>query len=332
MTAPPVDRVIPKGLLGVSAWTESLLQKYLYHRATRNLLTEMKHQGMPISPGTVYGGLKRLSGRFQPMFEGLLKHRMGEQAFHCDETGWKVHEPLEGKAGNRWWLWVFRSESVVICRLEPTRSSEVPTGRFQGLCPDLEEAFVIGDRHGACERLSTEIDSIILNYCWSHCRRDHLDVATKCPQLESRALDWLQRIVNLYHRNHCRLKHWNREQALADQSESFQSEQRLLEQAVKTLEQTGQSRLSRDDLHPAQRKMLKSMQSHWTGLTVLVKHPEIRMDNNLGEQAMRGPAMLRKNCRGSGSVWSAGLASILFSIFQTLLQWKINPSIGCTSI
>ena len=61
ITAAPAERVIPKGLLGVSVWTQILLQKYLYSRSTTNLLTEMGHQGMPLSPGTVCDGLKRLS-------------------------------------------------------------------------------------------------------------------------------------------------------------------------------------------------------------------------------------------------------------------------------
>ena len=119
ITAAPPERVIPKGLLGVSVWTQILLQKYLHSRSTGNLLTEMGHQGMPLSPGTVCDGLKRLSVLFQPLFEELLKHQMGEQAFHCDETGWKVHEPVAGKASNRWWLWVFHSPSSTIYRPNP---------------------------------------------------------------------------------------------------------------------------------------------------------------------------------------------------------------------
>ncbi len=42
---------------------------------------------------------------------------------------------------------------------------------------------------------------------------------------------------------------------------------------------------------------------------------------------MRGPALGRKNYYGSGSIWSAELTSSLFSIFQTLLKWNINPRI-----
>ena len=40
---------------------------------------------------------------------------------------------------------------------------------------------------------------------------------------------------------------------------------------------------------------------------------------------MRNPAMGRKNYYGSGSQWSGELAAMMFSLFQTVLLWKLNP-------
>jgi len=39
----------------------------------------------------------------------------------------------------------------------------------------------------------------------------------------------------------------------------------------------------------------------------------------------------RKNYYGSGSVWSGELAAILFSLFQTLCSWGINPRTWLTA-
>ena len=49
------------------------------------------------------------------------------------------------------------------------------------------------------------------------------------------------------------------------------------------------------------------------------------MDNNLGENSIRTPVNGRKNYYGSGSLWSAQLAAMLFAILQTLVLWGINP-------
>ena len=50
----------------------------MYGRLTNNLLTEMKHQGMPISPSTVCDVLKRFPDLFQPLVEEFLKHQMSK--------------------------------------------------------------------------------------------------------------------------------------------------------------------------------------------------------------------------------------------------------------
>jgi hypothetical protein len=43
------------------------------------------------------------------------------------------------------------------------------------------------------------------------------------------------------------------------------------------------------------------------------------MDNSEAERRLREMALGRKNYYGSGSVWSAALAAMLFTLFQTLL-------------
>jgi hypothetical protein len=71
-------------------------------------------------------------------------------------------------------------------------------------------------------------------------------------------------------------------------------------------------------LHLAQRQVLTSLRNHWQGLIVFVTYPEVPMDNNRAEQAIRNSVTGRKNYYGSGSVWSAELAAMMFSLFQTI--------------
>ena len=49
------------------------------------------------------------------------------------------------------------------------------------------------------------------------------------------------------------------------------------------------------------------------------------MDNNSAERILRNPVVGRKNYYGSGSVWSAHLAAMMFSVIQTVLLWGLNP-------
>ena len=73
--------------------------------------------------------------------------------------------------------------------------------------------------------------------------------------------------------------------------------------------------------------MLTSLERHWEGLTIFVEHPEVAIDNNPAERALRGPVVGRKNYYGSGALWSGTLAAALFSLFGTLRLWHLNPRV-----
>ena len=68
-----------------------------------------------------------------------------------------------------------------------------------------------------------------------------------------------------------------------------------------------------------------SLRNHWDGLTLFVEDPNLPMDNNQAERALRGPVVGRKNYYGSGAQWSGELSAALFSLFHTLERWRINP-------
>ena len=55
------------------------------------------------------------------------------------------------------------------------------------------------------------------------------------------------------------------------------------------------------------------------------------MDNNKAEQKERIVVLGRKNFYGSGAIWSGQMTAILFSIFQTLALWNINPRLWLTA-
>jgi len=130
ITAPPAPRLIPKSAVGISIWTEVLLNKFLFSRATYNLCTEYSYRGLPLAPGTLTGGLQRLAPLFKPLITRLVEKQLSEELFHNDETGWKVFEAIEGKVGYRWYLWVTQSRSVVYYAMAPSRSGDIPIDHF----------------------------------------------------------------------------------------------------------------------------------------------------------------------------------------------------------
>jgi transposase len=151
-------------------------------------------------------------------------------------------------------------------------------------------------------------------------------------------LEWKARIATLYHLNRLRLQRWDPERALSEQSAAFHHYHEALQTALRCLHEEATRMVTADDAgthredaalsrgaRTKHKKVLASLLEHWSGLTLFVEHPEVPMDNNRGENAIRNPVTGRKNYYGSGSLWSAELAATLFSLLQTLALWGINP-------
>ena len=330
VTAPMPPNVIPKSPYGISIWEAVLITKFQYSQPTNRLLNQYAELGLNISPGTIAGGLKKLQPLFQPVYDALYNRQMSEDMFHNDESGWKVFENVDGKIGNRWWLWVSRSESVVYFQIAQGRGADVPMEYFANI--QQQKIIVICDRYSAYKSLAKQMPQIILAFCWAHVRRDFLDAARKYSELEDWSLYWIERIAELYHINNQRCKEFDPKLPVPKQSTLFNE---LHGELVTKMDAMVQKR---DDyinaykpedpdltlLSTVKFKILTSLKNHWDGLSVFVDHPFVPMDNNPGEKSIRNPVTGKKNFYGSGSEWSSKLAAMMFSIFQTMGLWKIN--------
>ena len=315
VTAPGPPKLIPKGALGVSVWVLILIDTFLFQRPTYRLLADLRWtHGLHIAQGTVTGGLAQLKPLFDLLVQAIRAKSLTEKHWHADETRWPVFVEWEGKQGHRWQLWVFQSKSTVVFQVEPTRSSAVPLAYFG----ESATGILSVDRYSAYKVL-LKSGRIVLAFCWAHVRRDFLGVAKDWGgQHEAWALAWVEKIAQLYRLNDQRL-------GVLDDPPALATAQLWLRAAVEEMEKSCRAQLADRELIGVRHKVLKSLSAHWSGLVVFVDHPEVPMDNNVAERAHRNPVVGRKNYYGSGAEWSARLAAMMFTIFQTLRLWKINP-------
>jgi len=313
VTAPGPPKLIPKGRLGVSLWVEILLDKYAFLRPTQRLLSDLKTYGIGLSPGTVTGGLKKLAPVFEPIRAEIVDKNLEQEVWHADETSWPVFVPVEGKVGWKWKFWVFQSPSAVVFVLDPTREARVPETYFDG----VEAGTLVVDRYVGYKAMKqVKADQILLAFCWVHVRRDFLGVARDWPGHKEWGLSWVQTIGELFHLNN---------QRLSAPSRNFAEHDMRLRKAVKQIAKRRDEELRDPALHPVRRKPLVSLKNHWEGLTRFVDAPEIPMDNNTAERALRALVCGRKQFSGSRAQWAGQLAATLFSLFATLELWAINP-------
>jgi transposase len=320
VTAPAPPRLIERGKLGVSVWVQILLDKFLYGRPSYRLLQDLADQGLALSLGTVTGGLQAIAPLFAPLEQALAEQLRRQAHWHADETRWEVFVEVEGKIGHRWYLWVFQCASVVYYVLDESRSATVPAAVLAA----AQNGTVSCDRYGAYKKFARLHPGFVLAFCWSHQRRDLLNLAHGYPVVAAWALAWVECIGDLF------ALHAQR-RAAPPGSERFCDLDRRLRATVEEMAQKRAQALADPTLPAPAVKVLASMDQHWDGLTVFVNQPQLPMDNNAAERALRPAVVGRKNYYGSGSHWSGQLAATLFGVLMTLRRWEINPRTWLTA-
>jgi transposase len=255
-----------------------------------------------------------------------------------DETRWEVFVEEPHKATHRWWLWVAVTPQTRLYIIAPSRSAAVPKAYF-GYEPEEArcryEPMVVVDRFKAYSFLK---ELLQLAYCWAHVRRDFLHLRLGGPEQEVWADGWIERIGKLYALNAQRLtlaKSLNGSEPLPApfveldpvrmNSAGYAQADAAVRQALTSMEQQCAQELAQSNLGRLRRKVLASLQTHWPGLTLFASSPQIPMDNNGAERAIRPGTIGRKNYYGSASKWSAHLLAMMLTLLQTLVLHRINP-------
>jgi transposase len=322
-------RLIERGLLSVESIVEVLLRKFDLWIPLERMVREWRELGVPISAGTWCGVFEKLVPLLVKLAEAIQSVAQQERQFLMDETSWLVFVDVEGKASHRWWLWVAVTPKAKIYMLAPSRGAEVPK-KFLGYEPGsclVNRPFLMVDRWPSYKVLS---DWLVLAFCWAHVRRDFLEgqAGAKAEQIRW-VQTWIGFIAELYQLNDKRLRlgrdlkgtplppPFNRMDPVRMASAEYQEAQQALERAVEAMKLGWQQELADPKLPARRHTILTRLKEHWQGLTYFVRYPEIPMDNNGSERAIRSGVIGRNNFYGSGALWSGQLMAAMMTILQT---------------
>lgn len=315
VTAPPPPRLYPRTTIDNTLWVYLATQKFLNGEPLNRTLKSLSLQGLSLSAGTVVGGFKLIDCLLDQLYAEVVKRCQSANFWNADETSWRVFEDDNGERGKKqWWFWLVASVDAVVYILDRSRSKEVPKEFFAG-----SSGVLMTDRLASYKGLCEAIKKA---WCWVHQRRDFLKIYSGVPKLKKWAEEWLLMITELFVLNHKRLELWQENKPMG---KGWESAQQALERQAKKMEERCERELAQGGLHEQQRKALRSMQKHWTGLTLFLLDARIPMDNNRAERLLRGLVVNRKNSYGSGAEWSGRTAAKYQTLLQTWLLNGLNP-------
>ena len=158
--------------------------------------------------------------------------------------------------------------------------------------------------------------TVVLQYCWSHQRRDFVQCAAGQADLAGRCEAWLERIAAVYRLDAARPA--CHDAGIDRRSAAYDAAQEAPEAALDDV--FARAGREPDGLPEEARegRALRSPANRREGLAVFLEHPRTPMDDNVAERPIRAPVVGRRLSFGSDSVTGATLAALVHSVVGTL--------------
>ncbi|MGH3180687.1 MAG: IS66 family transposase, partial [Streptosporangiaceae bacterium] len=323
VTAPGPAKLIGRGLFTTEFCVNLLIAKYQLGLPFNRVIAMLAFQGLEVAPGTLAGVARRLDDLLAPLAAAIAARNAAAGHAHADETSWRVFGQPADCGGSRWWLWVFAGPDTVVYKIAPSRSLKVVEGHYgvqAGQLPEGRGPLVLSSDFYSVYRSFSAVEGVTPLWCWSHIRRRFIRAGdAHRKQLGPWADAWVMRIGVLYaaHRR------------LAAAPEGSPEAARAAAAFTAALEGIDAHRriqgASPDLLHPAAAKVLATLDREWDGLARHRDFPDLPLDNNTAERAIRTPVLGRKNYNGSGARWAADLAGHAWTILGTAKMAGRNP-------
>ena len=329
VTAPPAPEPVAKGMFTAGFLARLLYDKYVRGLPVARIVRGLGAEGFDVAAGTLCGALKSVAGLLEPVATAIAARNKTATHAHADETTWRVFAEVEGKTGHRWWLWVFLACDTVVFTMDPTRSATVLDRHFgidrgEGKLADGRRLVLSTDFYTAYQSLA-RVEGVDPLWCFAHIRRYFIRAGDAHVQLRIWRDQWVARISVLY------VAH----QAMATSQPGTPDYARAaadFDQALRVIDTTRQEQARIYSLHPAAKKVLATLDREWDGLVRHRDFPDIDLDNNSAERALRTPVVGRKNYYGSNAEWAAHLAAQVWTITATAERNGLEPLAYLTEI
>jgi transposase len=329
LMAPPVPKAIGKGRFTTGFLARLLVEKFVLGRPTHRIVAALAHDGLDLAEGTLAGVFAACSALLAPLAALISQRNSAAAHLHVDETSWQVFAAVGGKDSHRWWCWVFVGPDTTVFTIAPSRSTKVlaeqlgidtdtDTLTLPDALPGGRQVLLSSDFYAVYQSMG-RVDGVDTLWCWAHVRRYFVRARDAHPRLRPWADEWVARIGALY-AAHTAIT------AAAPGSPEHTLATAQFAAALDTIDAARKAQSAHPTLlHPAAAKVLATLDREWDGLARHRAYPELPLDNNTAERALRGPVVGRKNYYGSGSVASARLASQTWTITATAERAGLNP-------
>ena len=321
LPSPAPFNVLDKSIADVSLLVGLLVDKFLYHLPLYRQHQRITQAGITLSRATLTNLVKRAIDLLRPVVDAQLENILRSRVLAMDETPIKAGKAGKGKLKQCWFWPLYGDQDEVVFTFSSSR------GRLH-IENTLRQQFtgtLISDGYAAYARYAQMNEGITHAQCWVHSRRKFVEAQEQEPAAVRQGLDF---IAALY-----RIETVIAEQNLSDDKKR----QYRLEHSKAVVDSFFawcEEQMHRADLAPSNPllKALGYVSSREHKLRVFLEDPEVPLDTNHLERALRPIPMGRKSWLFCWTELGAEHVGIIQSLITTCRLHDINPYTYLTDV
>lgn len=312
--APAPDSPLPKSMADVSLLVGLLIDKIRYHLPLYRLHQRLRDCGIVVSRMTLTNLVRRTVELLSPIYYAQLSSVLESEVLAMDETPIRAGPAPGGGKMHQGYFWPIYGDKHEVCfPYAPTRSHGVVKEILGEFCGTL-----LSDGYDAYMRYAEHRDKVTHALCWAHTRRNFIEAESEEPKLAKEAL---RRIGCLY-----RFEEEIRERRLeGDKKQLFRAERSLpeaqsffawLNDVLRNRTLLATNAFTKAAAYALERE---------AGLRVFLENPDVAIDTNHLERALRPIPMGKKNWLFCSTELGAEVVGKIQSLIQTCRLHEVDP-------
>lgn len=284
VSVPAPVNVLEKCVADVSFLAGMLADKFQYHLPLYRQHQRLQAAGFQLSRGSLTHWAARAIDLLEPICVAMWENILQSAVLAMDETPIKAGRQEKGKMRQAYFWPIYGDGNEIVFRYAPSRAhSHVQT--FLG---NAFKGTLLSDGYDAYAAYAKNNSEVTHAECWAHCRRGFEEAKEAEPVAVGEALALIAMLYR--HEQTIRDQNLGGEKKLAFRTEHS-------EPIVHTFWRWCDAQCHRPDLLPSNplSKALKYARARHASLQVFLSNPEVPIDTNHLERALRVIPMGRRN-------------------------------------
>lgn len=297
--------LLKHSLISPSTFSQVVYAKYVQATPLERQVKDWERLGFPMSKTTLSNWILEVDREYGRVLVGYMhKELLKQRLIHCDETPTQVLHEGETKTPKKCYMWVFRSgerekRQIVIFDYQPSRSGDCATEFLAGY-----NEYFVADGYSGYNKVGGEKRC----GCWIHCRRGFIDASPdkkmQTPGKAKTGYDFCNELIHAF-----------------NQLEDLDREARQIQHRVACKPILDRFFSWCDEVNTFGNKKLTEAvnyaRNQKDALCRFLEDPDIPLQNNRAENAIRPFVVGRKNWLFHNTANGAVASADMYSIVET---------------